>query len=78
MSPTQKNRRYLKGNKAMTNFKRYREMLGIKQNQLAKLAGVSPVSIARLDRVGCYDTRTAAKYAKALKCNPIYLLDGLN
>lgn len=62
----------------MTNFKRYREMCGVKQNQLAKLAGVSPVSIARLDRVGCYDTRTAAKYAKALKCNPIYLLDGLN
>ena len=62
----------------MTNFKRYREMLGMKQNQLAKLAGVSPVSIARLDKVGCFDTRTAAKYAKALKCNPIYLLDGLN
>lgn len=62
----------------MTNFKRYREMLGIKQNQLAKLAGVSPVSIARLDKAGCFDTRTAAKYAKALKCNPIYLLDGLN
>lgn len=62
----------------MTNFKRYREMLGIKQNQLAKLAGVSPVSIARLDKVGCFDTRTAQKYAKALKCNPIYLLDGLD
>lgn len=62
----------------MTNFKRYREVLGVKQNELAKRAGVSPVSIARLDRVGCFDTRTAAKYAKFLKCNPIHLLDGLN
>ena len=62
----------------MTNFKRYRKFLGIKQNALAKLAGVSPVSIARLERVGCYDTRTAAKYAKFMKCNPILLLDGLS
>lgn len=62
----------------MTNFKRYRELIGLKQNELAKLAGVSPVSIARLERVGCFDTRTASKYAKVLKCNPIFLLDGLN
>lgn len=62
----------------MTNFKRYRELLGVKQNELAKRAGVSAVSIARLDRVGCFDTRTAAKYAKFLNCNPIHLLDGLN
>lgn len=62
----------------MTNFKRYRLFLGIKQNQLAKLAGVTPVSIARLEKVGCFDTRTASKYAKFMKCNPIYLLDGLN
>jgi predicted transcriptional regulator len=62
----------------MTNFKRYRLLLDIKQNELARLAGVSPVSIARLDRQGCYNTRTAAKYAKAMNCNPLYLLDGLN
>jgi predicted transcriptional regulator len=62
----------------MTNFKRYREFIGLKQNELAKLAGVSAVSIARLERVGCFDTRTASKYAKVLKCNPIFLLDGLN
>ena len=61
----------------MSNFKKCREMLGIRQGELAKLAGVSPVSIARLDRVGCYDTRTATKYAKVMKCNPILLLDGL-
>jgi predicted transcriptional regulator len=62
----------------MTNFKRCRQMLGVKQNELARRAGVSPVSIARLDRVGCYDTRTACKYAKHLKCNPVLLLEGLN
>lgn len=62
----------------MSNFKKCREMLGLKQKEVAKLAGVSPVSIARLDKHGCYDTRTAAKYAKAMKCNPIFLLDGLN
>ena len=61
----------------MTNFKRYREFMGLKQNELAKMAGVSAVSIARLEKVGCYDTRTAVKYAKVLKCNPIFLLDGL-
>ena len=53
-------------------------MLGLKQKDVAKLAGVSAVSIARLDKHGCFDTRTAAKYAKAMKCNPIFLLDGLN
>lgn len=62
----------------MTNFKRTRKLHGVKQNQLARLAGVSPVSIARLDKNGCYDTRTAAKYAKFLGCNPIFLLDGLS
>lgn len=62
----------------MTNFKRYRKMLGLKQNELAKLAGVTPVSIARLEKVGCFDTRTATKYAKFMKCNPLFLLDGLD
>lgn len=62
----------------MSNFKKCREMLGLKQKDVAKLAGVSAVSIARLDKNGCYDTRTAAKYAKVMKCNPIFLLDGLN
>lgn len=61
----------------MTNFKKYRMFLGLKQKEVAQRAGVSPVSVARLEKVGCYDTRTAAKYAKALNCNPIYLLDGL-
>ena len=62
----------------MTNFKRTRELQGLKQRELARLAGVSPVSIARLEKHGCFDTRTAVKYAKVLNCNPIFLLDGLS
>jgi transcriptional regulator with XRE-family HTH domain len=62
----------------MTNFKKCRQLSGIKQNELARRAGVSPVSIARLEKVGCYDTRTAMKYAKALGVNPIFLLEGLS
>ena len=61
----------------MSNFKKCRVLLGFKQAQLAKLAGVSPVSIARLDRVGCFNTKTATRYAKVMKCNPMLLLDGL-
>ena len=33
----------------MTNFKRYRKLLGIKQVELARLAGVSAVTIAQLE-----------------------------
>jgi predicted transcriptional regulator len=62
----------------MTNFKKYRLFIGLKQNELAKLAGVTAVNIARIEKNGCYDTRTASKYAKIMKCNPIFLLDGLD
>ena len=62
----------------MTNFKKYRTLLGLKQKEVAKLAGVSAVSIAHLEKHGIFDTRTAAKYAKVLNCNPIFLLDGLS
>ncbi len=62
----------------MTNFKRYRQFAGVKQVELAKLAGVSPVTISQIEKRGCFDTRTASKYAKFLKCNPLLLLDGLS
>jgi DNA-binding XRE family transcriptional regulator len=61
-----------------TNFKRYREFSGLKQSQLAKLVGVSPVSVFQLEKRGCFDTRTAVKYARVLGCNPLFLLDGLS
>ena len=62
----------------MTNFKWSRERSGLTQTQVAKLVGVSSASVARLEKEGCYDTRTAVKYAKAMNIQPIYLLDGLN
>lgn len=61
----------------ITNFKMSRERSGLTQTEVAKLAGVSPASVARLEKDGCYDTRTAVKYGKAMKTNPIFLLDGL-
>ena len=62
----------------MSNFKQMRMLLKVKQNELAKLAGVHPSTIAVLERKGIYDTRTAVKYARIMKCNPLFLLDGLS
>lgn len=62
----------------MSNFKQMRLLMGLKQNELAKLAGVSPTTIATLEHKGIFDTRTAVKYAAVMKCNPIFLLDGLS
>ncbi len=61
----------------MSNLKQYRLMLGIKQKDLALKLGVSAVSVALMERKGIFDTRMAVKYAKALNCNPLFLLDGL-
>ena len=62
----------------MTNFRKFRLMNNLRQCEIAKRVGVSSAAVARLDKYGCYDTRTASKYAKALNCNPVYLLDGLS
>lgn len=62
----------------MTNIKRMRILKGMKQKDLASLAGVHPPAVAVLEQRGCYDTRTAVRYAKAMKCNPIFLLEGLD
>lgn len=62
----------------MTNFKKCRELSGFTQTEVAKLAGVSPSSVAQLEKRGCFDTRLAVKYSKAIKCNPLFLLDGIN
>lgn len=62
----------------MTNLKRMRLLLGLKQKDLAGMLGIKAPAVTVLERKGCYDTRTAVRYAKAMKCNPIFLLDGLN
>ena len=60
-----------------TNFRKMRRMLGLKQNEIASKVGVSPTAVNLLERKGRFDTRTACKYAAAMNCNPIFLLDGL-
>jgi DNA-binding XRE family transcriptional regulator len=61
-----------------SRLKLMRELLGITQKQLAETVGVKPPTLNVLERKGIFDTRTAVKYAKAMKCNPIFLLDGLD
>lgn len=62
----------------MSNFKQFRMFIGMKQKELARLAGVAPSVVAVLERKGIFDTRTAVRYAKILKCDPLFLLDGLH
>lgn len=62
----------------ITNFKMCREMSGFTQTEVAKLVGVSPACVAKLEKDGCFCTKTAVKYAKAMKVQPIFLLDGLS
>lgn len=62
----------------MTNFKKCRILSERTQTEVAKLAGVSCSSVAQLEKKGCFDTRLAVKYGKAMRCNPLFLLDGLN
>lgn len=61
-----------------TNLKKMRLFMGLKQRDLASRAGVAPPVVNSLERKGIYDTRTAVKYAKALNCNPLFLLEGLS
>ena len=60
-----------------SNLKQMRIRSGITQRELATRVGVTPPAVAMLERGGIRDTRTAAKYAKALNCNPIFLLEGI-
>lgn len=62
----------------ITQFKIVRKMKGLTQGDVAKLVGVTQVSVYILEKKGVYDTRTAVKYGKALGVNPILLLEGLS
>lgn len=65
-------------NVKVTNFRMSRELSGFTQSQVAKLAGVAPSTVANLEKEGCFCTKTAVKYAKVMKINAIFLLDGLD
>lgn len=58
----------------MTNLKKLRVSKGLRQIELARLAGVSKFSVHQSERLGVQTLRLARKYAKALKCKPIRIL----
>ncbi len=62
----------------MTKIKQMRMVLNLTQRELAQRVGVKPPTVNSLERKGIYDTRTARKYADALKVSPLFLLDGLD
>lgn len=62
----------------MSNLKTYRILKGMKQKELASKLGISAACVAVMERKGIFDTRVAVKYARVLKCNPVFLLDGLD
>lgn len=62
----------------MTKLKQMRMLKGVKQKELAQKMNIKAPTVVRMEQKGIYDTRTAAKYAKALNCNPVFLLEGLD
>lgn len=62
----------------MTKLKQMRLIMKLTQKKIAERIGVKPPTVNSLERKGIYDTRTAKKYAAALNCSPLFLLDGLD
>lgn len=62
----------------MTKIKQMRMVLKLTQREMAERVGVKPPTVNSLERKGIFDTRTAKKYAAALKVSPLFLLDGLD
>lgn len=62
----------------MTKLKEMRLLKHVKQKELALKLNVKAPTVNRMEQKGIFDTRTAAKYAKVLGCNLIFLLEGLD
>ena len=56
----------------MTKLKEIRLIKKMKQIDLARILNVKPSTVNIAETKGIYDTR------KALKCNPLFLLEGLD
>jgi ribosome-binding protein aMBF1 (putative translation factor) len=54
-----------------------RQLRGLTQKELAQKMNLKPASVCDQERKGIYDTRTAKKYAKALECSVIFVLEEL-
>jgi transcriptional regulator with XRE-family HTH domain len=62
----------------MSHLKEVRILKKISQFELAQRLKMTQASVCQMERKGIYDTRIANKYAKALNCSPIFLLEGLD
>ena len=61
----------------MTNLKIMRQLKGLSQKGLAQKMNLKQASVCDQERKGIYDIRTAKKYAKALECSAIFVLEEL-
>lgn len=62
----------------MTKLKEMRLMKKMKQRDIAQKLNIKSPSVYMQEQKGIFDTRTAVKYAKALNCHPLFLLEGLD
>ena len=62
----------------MSKLKSMRKFLGLSQKEVAAKAGVSPATLNVMESKGVFSTPTARKYAAAMGCNPVFLLEGLD
>lgn len=62
----------------MSKLKQVRLARKIRQNELARRLNVKSSTICEMERSGIKTMRTASKYAKALNCEAIFLLEGLD
>ncbi len=59
----------------MSKLKEVRRKRKLKQNELARIIGVTPASVCELEKKGVYNIRTATKYARGLYCDPVMILE---
>ena len=59
----------------MTNLKKVRKSKNITQEELAKRLNISQTSISEMEKKGVFNIKTATKYAKALKCKAIAIIE---
>lgn len=62
----------------MSKLKDMRTIKRMTQKELACKLNVSIPTVSTMEKKGIFDTRSAVRYAKALKCSPFFLLEGLD
>lgn len=59
----------------MTKIKNMRVKRKLRQKQLAKLLGVAQPTLSQMEKRGVKNIRAAQRYAKALNCNPLDIIE---